>query len=251
MLDRNQDVSLHRTPYWPTLKTSHDQPIDKVATGHRTDVRISPIFIGSCNGIAVDANASEEYIGNYGVECGEIDIAHRNNPSLQVKAKVKKVIDEGRGHEYYNIVLGDSPLGFLKLRSPNFDEQQCGNLMYGDPEGTKYLFIDNMVNYNAGDGVYKFGRALHQLAVEVSLQKGFGGKVIHTAIHKSHGFHLACGYESLKAEGVDLTQLIRDALDKIKRENREPVLPPIPMYLPSTRIEAYIRNIETAPILNE
>lgn len=113
-------------------------------------------------------------------------------------------------------------------------------------------FIQDMIAWQ--NKSYKgIGTALMQIAIEKSFKYGFEGRLMLDAARNSHGFHYLMGLRTFPLYFSERDEIIKDELEKAKKENREPItsiLGSFYMYLPIETIETkWKKQIQEKPLL--
>lgn len=171
-----------------------------------------------------------------GVRVGKVNIIRRAD-GKQIKAVVTYAKETASSYDplsehTYNIYVKGTKVGYTNL------EKETGRIY------VRYMEAP-------GNDTYKLiGTRLHQIAIEDSLSRGFGGRVSLFSLSEAACFHYKSGFRSRsRRENREIAQAIQKA-------RREGVEKPdfdysLDMYLPYSQIQLWKRRIARAPILEK
>ncbi len=147
----------------------------------------------------------------------------------------------------------NNELGFTSLHLYSSKE----NKIYGvDYEYSKFpgaVYVEDM--YSSADGYVGIGNALHEIAVNISKNAGYSGRVLLDAEKSSHIFHYKFGFRSLGERCYIRDESIENEIEKAERKIQKGIissmkdhdtshLSPIPMYLPEEIIRTIVNRTQ-------
>ncbi len=157
-------------------------------------------------------------------------------------------IVKGFPFNYSLIDKQNNELGFTSLHLYSPKENKTYGVDYECGKFPGAVYVEDM--YSSTDGYVGVGNALHEIAVTVSKNAGYGGRVLLDAEKSSHIFHYKFGFRSMGDRCYFLDESIENEIEKAERKIRKGIissmkdhdtshLGPISMYLP----EEIIRTI--------
>ena len=195
---------------------------------------LKPIITKPVTGLSLKSSA--DYI------IGETTIGKiKQNTIVPVKAYIVKSTNQ---FDYYLIDAQGNELGFITLH--NYYPGERKN--YGASYEQKFpgaIYVENIETLS--DDYKGVGNSLHKVAVGISKQSGYDGRVLLDAEKSSHIFHYKFGFRSMGRKHYLKDKAIEHEIEKAERKIKRGVisstkdhdtsrLGPIPMYLPEETI---------------
>jgi hypothetical protein len=152
---------------------------------------------------------------------------------VKVKSHPSYFANNNENKESFNLYVKGKLTGYTTVISENQDLH------------INYMESTDRKHY---EGV---GTALHQIAVESSIQRGHHGRVTLDSLDSAVGFHFKSGF---RTDSDKTDDKIRRTLDKAKRQGiREPEINVsntlLVMHLPGKKIREWTQRIASNPIL--
>ena len=146
--------------------------------------------------------------------------------------------------DYYLMDAQGNELGFTTLHHYRPGERKSYSASY-EQKFPGAIYVENIETLS--DDYQGIGNSLHTVAVEISKQSGYEGRVLLDAEKSSHIFHYKFGFRSMGKKHYLRDEAIEHEIKKAERKINKGIisstkdhdtshLGPIPMYLPEDAI---------------
>jgi hypothetical protein len=141
----------------------------------------------------------------------------------------------GRPVYEYRVRVGNQQVGYLDI-----NKEKLG-------QGSVYI---EYMNAEAGNGTYRgIGMAMHQIALEESLNRFGAARASFESEPRSIEFHFKAGYRLARLTTLAEHVKFRDDLLAAWEDPEHGLLPNPRMHLPDAEAEGWLQRIRQAPVL--